>query len=105
MTRTHTPSPWKFNTDADIIESSDERQLAAVYGPKAEAHANARLIAAAPDLVETLDALVQKLDMIAPNIEAAILCWQRQFPHQLFIGYAAEITAARDALAKAAAAK
>jgi hypothetical protein len=57
MKTTHTPGPWQFDTDSDTIDSADGRQLAGVFGPKLEAHANARLIAAAPELLAALEGL------------------------------------------------
>ncbi len=58
----HTPGPWKTDGD-EIILSSDGRNLADVWTefaaiPRDEAVANARLIAAAPELLEALPALI-----------------------------------------------
>ena len=77
MTKQHTPGPWEvripFSTAARFpayIVSSEpnERFIAAMYGSggdydkRLEAAQNARLIAAAPDLLEALQALTHSLD-------------------------------------------
>lgn len=64
----HTPGPWELTFDdlkpttfAEVHSFMAERWIADVAPqgekPDAEAMANARLIAAAPDLLETLDGL------------------------------------------------
>jgi hypothetical protein len=75
----HTPGPWKFtgenqnhDFDRSIISFTkiykNPRAIARVYGggvsakPDDENIANARLIAAAPDLLFELEAIVEQLD-------------------------------------------
>ena len=61
QTQTHTPSPWEVSTyengDVAVYGENDPsgRDLALVRG-SSEAEANARLIAAAPDLLAALEA-------------------------------------------------
>ena len=69
----HTPGPWKLNTDGDtgmndsgcILDSIGHVIITDIYGTfkngrtTGEAEANARLIAAAPDLLAALEELVQ----------------------------------------------
>ena len=64
----HTPGPWKAqdesNYSAPIIEG-DGRPVAEVYGDGLEQRkANARLIAAAPDLLEALKTLFRECAMV-----------------------------------------
>lgn len=61
----HTPGPWQLDPrPEDIIngteaygvrESEDHAPLAVVYADAPESKANARLIAAAPEMLETLE--------------------------------------------------
>jgi hypothetical protein len=78
---THTPGPW--NAAASRVWASDSRELAKVWGKAAgvttvaEQDANARLMAAAPELLAALEALVEAADAtslqewIGPEIEHA----------------------------------
>ena len=86
----HTPGPWmvgvssKYGTNnANIIFSNGgESSVATVYGLPmntkleevdshyAEGLANARLIAAAPDMLEALCALVLNIDAGGPTLDA-----------------------------------
>ena len=75
MKAQHTPGPWKLNTDGDtgmndsgcILDSIGHVIVTDIYGTyrngrtTGEAEANARLIAAAPDL---LAALTEAVDFI-----------------------------------------
>src|SRR3546814_15264447 len=57
MPANHTPGPWRADPYNDIRTSPDGCKIAAVvthYGTLNAADANARLIAAAPDLLDAL---------------------------------------------------
>lgn len=64
----YTPGPWKLGMQAASgknIETEDRELIAAAFHcdlPPEEAKANARLIAAAPDLLETLAEIVGWLE-------------------------------------------
>lgn len=91
MTTKHTPGPWLFRTAptsaglCHIVSAADWRG-AFIYGdgirigvddalPKAqELAANARLIAAAPDLLEALDVLLRRYVIAIGN--EGIECYQ-----------------------------
>lgn len=91
MTTTHTPGPWQF--DGQVILDEDGSHVASPIGCDTvdcddEAIANARLIAAAPDLLAACEAFLGEID----EIDA---CGQRH-------GIGAEIIAAVEAaIAKA----
>ena len=57
----HTPGPWTFDNEIGLIRTDTppygEWDVAKVNIVRAEAKANARLIAAAPDLLETVKRL------------------------------------------------
>jgi len=65
---THTPGPW--STESLLIFGAMKKvapgysfgdRVADVFGDNPDAEANARLIAAAPDLLDALDSLVEEL--------------------------------------------
>jgi hypothetical protein len=73
MKQTHTPGPWRYDTtgrfnnpshddkSGSIIaepESSDDWIVAEICGDCPSTEANARLISAAPDLLEALQTLI-----------------------------------------------
>lgn len=70
MEAKHTPGPWNLKNPTAkyaaynnlwfcIIESEDRRIIQKIYGrSKEEAEANAKLIAAAPDLLNNLESLI-----------------------------------------------
>jgi hypothetical protein len=53
----HTPGPWIHETEDAWGTVWADKPVARVIGDSAEAEANARLIASAPDLLEALKAL------------------------------------------------
>jgi hypothetical protein len=63
MTSQHTPGPWSSDTDAYVVNNSDEVLADVFYieshspdlDPRLIRKANARLIAAAPDMLEALE--------------------------------------------------
>ena len=78
----HTPGPWVVDPCWDILGNTDDGngmvcQITTDAVPRAEAEANARLIAAAPDLLEALRAIIedryaQKLGILKLLARAAI---------------------------------
>jgi hypothetical protein len=65
----HTPGPWEHTTgdttvyaDGVFVAETIPSQPWADDVPKLEAEANARLIAAAPDLLELVQSMVKKID-------------------------------------------
>jgi hypothetical protein len=62
---THTPGPWEVNpADKDQVWGTGERAVRlaqAIHWPKHDAEANARLIAAAPELLAALNEFVADL--------------------------------------------
>jgi len=64
----HTPGPWRVDSYTNCIEGSDDLTVAhAWYDTRGreQAHANACLIAAAPDLLEALKRVMPFVDCIA----------------------------------------
>jgi hypothetical protein len=61
----HTPGPFKVfqGTSGTYVESSDGRALARVSGEDAERQPNAKLFAAAPDLLAALRMAYEELCM------------------------------------------
>jgi len=66
MTTSNTPGPWTSTKDSphQIMQSGTYARIAKVcgYAPPTEDRANARLIAAAPDLLAALENLVETHD-------------------------------------------
>lgn len=75
MSAKHTPGPWRFDDSGAIVRlfpiGDMSGCMAIAYGitgkhpdymPQAEQHANARLIAAAPELLDALRATVAALE-------------------------------------------
>lgn len=54
----HTPGPWTVEKNGYLNQLGIEPCIGAVYGAGEELNANARLIAAAPDLLAALEALM-----------------------------------------------
>jgi hypothetical protein len=68
MTTQHTPGPWKTNGDPYVSTADGKRSIAFCDTRQAhEDRANARLIAAAPDLLEALKDIVGFWDSIVPT--------------------------------------
>lgn len=72
----HTPGPWRvpITMPTDVVDSAENRWIAncrpSVNGaPLEQQEANARLIAAAPDLLEALEWIVQPDIPIGSNAE------------------------------------
>jgi len=75
-----TPGPWQTKPESPYVPAqvwADGRQLAEVYGEdRATRKANARLMAAAPDLLEQLEALVVQIEwagLIVPDGVYAVI--------------------------------
>lgn len=82
MSEGFTPGPWRMDHDGSnwMVVTDDYPEMVDVWGfngmPAVEVVANARLIAAAPELLEALSAIVERIDYYAslkdegkPNIE------------------------------------
>jgi len=73
----HTPGPWKIGQHLPITSigwsvtiAEDGSAIAYVLGDKnPELRANARLIAAAPDLLEALDDALHQMKQVCPGCE------------------------------------
>lgn len=91
-----TPGPWTFNDDDWSVEAG-HHIICEMHGDNAEA--NARLIAAAPELLEALKALAQLEPMqirgVAPSDHKL---WQPSHGHGLTLQHVLD---ARAAIAKA----
>ena len=74
MTTKHTPGPWEFT--GKYLATRADNTLLSIKPESAEggAHfaANARLMAAAPDLLEALEAVVEDEDYAYSKARAAI---------------------------------
>lgn len=60
MTINHTPGPWvigKHDHDVVMVDTASGTAICDVYGESDDRPANARLISAAPDLLEALETL------------------------------------------------
>ena len=72
----HTPGPWTSYTGTHSIWAEGQRAICVMTGARKtadmERDANARLIAAAPDLLTSLQALVALHDEFAPGLELNI---------------------------------
>lgn len=67
MNTQHTPGPWHTAGDQGVQIRSEKHQIAKVWTMRGnEWKANARLIAAAPDLLEVLKEIVGFWDSIVP---------------------------------------
>lgn len=64
--RTHTPGPWTLNdarsTRVDLIDTQQGHAVGEIVWVDVRNPADARLIAAAPDMLETLREIVEWLD-------------------------------------------
>lgn len=75
MKTQHTPGPWFVSMDGRTITSGGNGTNIAIpcvlqHGMKGDKDANARLIASAPQLLETLEALVEAYsDTIIPECQ------------------------------------
>ena len=58
----HTKGPWRLDKTGviPIVATADGDSICQVYGYKAEAYANGRLLAAAPDLLAALERIARK---------------------------------------------
>ena len=61
MKTKHTPGPWSINYDSDVEQTvidSTEHSICALDCPEDFIHANSKLIAAAPEMLEALKAVL-----------------------------------------------
>ena len=83
----HTPGPWTVGGDTQFMNQVEIwPAIGCAYGVGPEVIANAHLIAAAPDLLEALEAIVEALS---------------NFDEEGLIEHAQQIIDARDAIKKA----
>jgi len=104
MTTQHTPGPWRHRIngrDAFIIYELDHGRIAylqdPVHGRDETLEANARLIAAAPELLAALDDLLA----YAESTHQAQAAKAAHKPNQWQTGFVNVMTAARAAIARA----
>ena len=78
-TATHTPGPWENKTFGEIKAKGDAFTVAqCMMGTLGEREANANLIAAAPELLEALKAVVRALEYsyrLDPGQEVKVAPW------------------------------
>lgn len=55
----HTKGNWKLDDKHIYSEDNDKHDIAELFGPKEERNANGFLISAAPDLLLSLQALIE----------------------------------------------
>lgn len=71
MTMTHTPAPWTLNpgrsTRVDLIDNAKGEAIGEIVWVDVRNPADARLIAAAPDLLEALHYLAMQASVLAPD--------------------------------------
>lgn len=60
-----TPGPWTVSGDAEVYYAPDGFAVASAQGYKGEREANARLISAAPDMLEALKRAAEALQTAA----------------------------------------
>lgn len=96
----HTPSPWAVNPLNAQVDAFDGAVCQLLWPTElrseAETEANARLIAAAPDLLEALRQMVQAFDITSDHFEEVEVDGEMIDPSDL-------LDLARTALAKATA--
>ncbi len=65
MTKPHTPSPWHVNGVDTILSVAGNRSVAKVFNPESDA----KLIAAAPDLLAALKQAETRLEQAAIKLQ------------------------------------
>ncbi len=90
MTAKHTPGPWEVDHDAIYCAGSGDT-IAEIDFARDEYSANARLIAASPDLLEALEAMVADCVALAESVDAGFWDAEKHAP----------VIKARTAIAKA----
>lgn len=79
MQNKHTPAPWKVIKEVERLPNSKEIQtldgkvIAEVFTDVAESAANARLIAAAPELLAALKNLLDDVEYARQYIEPGLI--------------------------------
>lgn len=68
MSAQHTPGPWSFDEGGDDHVKVGGTRLASPCAVHPEWKANARLIAAAPDLLEALSRAADEFDLILQRL-------------------------------------
>lgn len=77
----HTPGPWTLNparsTRVDLIDNPKGEAVGEVVWVDVRNPADARLIVAAPELLEALKAFVETMDSLPPSDETSLRVWDR----------------------------
>lgn len=78
---THTPAPWTLNparsTRVDLIDNPKGEAVGEVVWVDVRNPADARLIVAAPDLLDALKAFVETMDGLPKSDETSSRVWDR----------------------------
>ncbi len=93
----HTPGPWEAQMPSRhkiSVVTPDERELYIGCVPLAEAEANARLIAAAPELLAACETLLSNLRTLDDAGRSNPAAWSRDT-------FASQVRLLQDAIAKA----
>ena len=78
----HTEGPWKLNRDDVLADSKHETRVATVFDENGDWKANARLIAAAPDLLEACQMGLQDAkDALSGEWEPSAKGWIATIDH------------------------
>ncbi len=86
MSNGHTPGPWRMDHDGSnwMVVTDDYPEMVDVWGfngmPAVEVVANARLIAAAPELLEALECLLEMGHAKAGDLARAAIAKARGTP-------------------------
>jgi hypothetical protein len=69
----HTPGPWDSHGEDEVMAGDWDKHVATAWNndkiEPAEATANARLIAAAPDLLRCLKVLLEAWEAVPPTVQ------------------------------------
>ena len=72
MPNKHTPGPWAATKNGNITSADRKVLIATLSGINDEDESNARLIAAAPDLLEALQACLLRDDIASDELGGVI---------------------------------
>lgn len=78
---THTPAPWTLNsarsTRVDLIDNAKGHAIGEIVWVDVRNPADARLIAAAPDLLAALEAFTETMEGLPASDETSLRVWDR----------------------------